>query len=315
MGMKKIILAGTLGIAALAGTNLPGLEATKASAASIETNMSTIEGRVVEIDNNVISVESKQYTNSVRVYLNSIPNVKIGDEVKVTGTMMRDFAEYMLANSIEKVQGTDTLHQGSYIEDGFGYEYEIGYVTKAGKFKAGKAEINYVIVQYTGINDSKRDVRVELTQGQKFNVGDKVKVHLARALRSDVLSMQDGIEKVNDSINSTSTGSLEKKGTTLKPGMYEKEDGQPNFVIGEITKIDKDYTDYVSVTYPSKNGKNDLVYVELTQGQQFNIGDMVRVEFHDGSNFHGPDKTTYDHIQKFNDKIKQNTNKEQWVWS
>lgn len=103
MGMKKIILAGTLGIAALTGTNLPGLEATKASTASIESNMSTIEGRVVEIDNNVISVESKQDTNSVRVYLNSTPNVKIGDEVKVTGTMMRDFDEYMLADSIEKV--------------------------------------------------------------------------------------------------------------------------------------------------------------------------------------------------------------------
>jgi hypothetical protein len=31
--MKKVILAGALGIAALAGTNLPGLEATTASAA------------------------------------------------------------------------------------------------------------------------------------------------------------------------------------------------------------------------------------------------------------------------------------------
>ncbi len=32
MGVKKVILAGALGIPALAGTNLPGLEATKASA-------------------------------------------------------------------------------------------------------------------------------------------------------------------------------------------------------------------------------------------------------------------------------------------
>ena len=32
MGMKKLILAGALGIAALSGTNLPGLEVTKASA-------------------------------------------------------------------------------------------------------------------------------------------------------------------------------------------------------------------------------------------------------------------------------------------
>ncbi|MEM5627598.1 hypothetical protein AAHB47_30865 [Bacillus wiedmannii] len=131
------------------------------------------------------------------------------------------------------------------------------------------------------------------------------------------IAVNANVEKVKTQINdySTSTESLEKEGTTLKPGMYEKEDGQPNFVIGEITKIDKDYTDYVAVKYPSKNGKNDVVYVDLTQGQQFNIGDRVRVDFHDGSNFHGMDKTTYDHIQKINDKIKQNTNKEQWVWS
>ncbi|PGE95109.1 ATP F0F1 synthase subunit alpha, partial [Bacillus toyonensis] len=35
MGMKKLIVAGALGFAALSGTNLPGLEATKVSAASI----------------------------------------------------------------------------------------------------------------------------------------------------------------------------------------------------------------------------------------------------------------------------------------
>lgn len=37
-GYEKIILAGALGIAALSGTNVPGLELTKASAASIESN-------------------------------------------------------------------------------------------------------------------------------------------------------------------------------------------------------------------------------------------------------------------------------------
>ncbi|MGH0590470.1 hypothetical protein ACQVQY_31460 [Bacillus mycoides] len=46
--MKKVILAGALGIAALAGTNLPGLEATKASAA-VESNIQSIEGRVLKV--------------------------------------------------------------------------------------------------------------------------------------------------------------------------------------------------------------------------------------------------------------------------
>lgn len=86
-------------------------------------------------------------------------------------------------------------------------------------------------------------------------------------------------------------------------------------MIGEITKVDKDYSDYVAVTYPNENGENDVIYVDLTQGQQFNVGDVVRVDIHDGSNFHGMDKTTYDHIQKINNTTKQNTNEDRWIWS
>ncbi|HDR8171083.1 MULTISPECIES: ATP F0F1 synthase subunit alpha [Bacillus] len=197
--MKKIILAGALGIAALAGTNLPGLEVTKASAASIESNLSTIEGRVVEVTDNVISVESTKYSEPISIYLNSTPNVKVGDQIKATGAMMRNFTDYMIAESIEKVQGTDTLHQGSYLKHVFAYEYEIGHVTKVDKFKSGIEEYNYVIVQYTGIDGSKRNVTVYLTHGQKFNVGEKVKVHMANAERSNEWSITDEIEKVNDS--------------------------------------------------------------------------------------------------------------------
>ncbi|PGD65214.1 ATP F0F1 synthase subunit alpha [Bacillus wiedmannii] len=197
--MKKIILAGALGIAALAGTNLPGLEVTKASAASIESNLSTIEGRVVHVTDNVISVESTKYSEPISIYLNSTPNVKVGDQIKATGVMMRNFTDYMIAESIEKVQGTDTLHQGSYLKHVFAYEYEIGHVTKVDKFKSGIEEYNYVIVQYTGIDGSKRNVTVYLTHGQKFNVGEKVKVHMANAERSNEWSITDEIEKVNDS--------------------------------------------------------------------------------------------------------------------
>ncbi|MCU5684009.1 hypothetical protein OCF64_19475 [Bacillus wiedmannii] len=197
--MKKIILAGALGIAALAGTNLPGLEVTKASAASIESNLSTIEGRVVEVTDNVISVESTKYSEPISIYLNSTPNVKVGDQIKATGAMMRNFTDYMVAESIEKVKGTDTLHQGSYLKHVFAYEYEIGHVTKVDKFKSGIEEYNYVIVQYTGNDGSKRNVTVYLTHGQKFNVGEKVKVHMANAERSNEWSITDEIEKVNDS--------------------------------------------------------------------------------------------------------------------
>jgi hypothetical protein len=197
--MKKIILASAIGIAALAGTNLPGLEVTKASAASIESNLSTIEGRVVEVTDNVISVESTKYSEPISIYLNSTPNVKVGDQIKATGAMMRNFTDYMIAESIEKIQGTDTLHQGSYLKHVFAYEYEIGHVTKVDKFKSGIEEYNYVIVQYTGNDGSKRNVTAYLTHGQKFNEGEKVKVHMANAERSNEWSITDEIEKVNDS--------------------------------------------------------------------------------------------------------------------
>ena len=62
------------------------LEVTKASAASIESNFSTLEGRVVEVDNGVIVVKSKQYEEPVSVYMDTFSNVKVGDEVKATGS-------------------------------------------------------------------------------------------------------------------------------------------------------------------------------------------------------------------------------------
>ncbi len=40
MGMKKLILAGALGITALSGTNLPGLELSKASASLLLNRIS-----------------------------------------------------------------------------------------------------------------------------------------------------------------------------------------------------------------------------------------------------------------------------------
>ncbi len=213
--MKKLILAGALGIAALAGTNLPGLEAQKASAASIESNISTIEGRVVDFSGNAIYIESTQFDSPLRVEVDFRPNVKLGDQVKATGAMMRSFSEYMLATSVEKVQDN----------------------------------------------------------------------------------------------------------TTLQPGFYEKENHAPDFVIGHITKVDKEYyetdepIDYVIVTAPNKYGKDDIVIVDLTQGQKFNVGDMVKVDFHSGSEFHRPTKTTYDHIEKISDSKTSAALDDQWIWS
>ncbi|QIE37031.1 hypothetical protein GM610_08990 [Bacillus tropicus] len=300
--MKKVILAGALGIAAFTGSNIPGLDSLTASAAVQEFN-TTVEGKVIEVQSKYFIIESKELNESVTIYTDFQANAKPGEYVKVNsnGPLLQNaFTTSLTANSVEHFE----LAPGNY------EQYAVGHVSEVSS--------NELLVTYIDNNGNPEDLRVPLKNTHNFKVNDLVKVESDFGARSiPPIAVNAKVEKVKTQINdySTSTESLEKEGTTLKLGMYEKEDGQPNFVIGEITKIDKDYTDYVAVKYPSKNGKNDVVYVDLTQGQQFNIGDMVRVDFHDGSNFHGMDKTTYDHIQKINDKIKQNTNKEQWVWA
>lgn len=295
--MKKVILAGALGIAAFTGSNIPGLDSLTASAAVQEFN-TTVEGKVIEVQSKYFIIESKEWNESVTIYTDFQANAKPGEYVKVNsnGPLLQNaFTTSLTANSVEHFE----LSPGNY------EQYTVGHVSEVSS--------NELLVTYIDNNGNPEDLRVPLKNTHNFKVNDLVKVESDFWVRSiSPIAVNAKVEKVKMQINdySTSTESLEKEGTTLKLGMYEKEDGQPNFVIGEITKIDKDYTDYVAVKYPSKNGENDVVYVDLTQGQQFNIGDMVRVDFHDGSNFHGMDKTTYVHIQKINDKIKQNTNKE-----
>lgn len=175
MGMKKIILAGALGIAALSGTNLPGLEISKASAASIESNFSTLEGRVIEVDNGVIVVKSKQYEEPVSVYIDSLSNVKVGDEVKATGSMMRNFTEYMIANTVENTSNKLGMHMK---EDG-SPDYVIGEVSKVGTMEdEGDGSTKYVVVEYPSLNGKKDIIDVFLTKGQVFNTGEKVKIDM-----------------------------------------------------------------------------------------------------------------------------------------
>lgn len=175
MGMKKLILAGALGIAALSGTNLPGLELTKASAASIESNFSTLEGRVVEVDNGVIVVKSKQYEEPVSVYMDTFSNVKVGDEVKATGSMMRNFTEYMVATAIENTTNKLGMHMK---EDG-SPDYVIGEVSKVGTMEDGvEGFTKYVVVEYPSLNGKKVIIDVFLTKGQVFNTGEKVKIDM-----------------------------------------------------------------------------------------------------------------------------------------
>ncbi|WP_242238150.1 hypothetical protein [Bacillus cereus group sp. BfR-BA-01316] len=198
MGMKKIILAGALGIAALSGTNLPGLEITKASAASIESNFSTLEGRVVEVNNGVIVVKSKQYEEPVSVYIDSLSNVKVGDEVKATGSMMRNFTEYMIATTVENTTNKLGMHMK---EDG-SPDYVIGEVSKVATVEDEVAgSTKYVVVQYPSVNGKKAIIEVYLTKGQVFNTGEKVKIDMKYVGWGGIsinYNTTDHIEKVHE---------------------------------------------------------------------------------------------------------------------
>ncbi|HDX9661038.1 hypothetical protein ACW4EZ_28295 (plasmid) [Bacillus toyonensis] len=200
MGMKKLILAGALGFAALSGTNLPGLEATKASAASIETNFSTLEGRVVEVDHGVIVVKSKQYEEPVSVYIENISNVKVGDEVKATGSMMRNFTEYMVATEVENT----TNKLGMHLKENGSPDYLIGEVSEVGKMEDSTTK--YVVVEYPTQNGEKDVIDVFLTKGQVFKTGEKVKIDMKYVGWGGIsinYNTVDHIEKVHDVNNST----------------------------------------------------------------------------------------------------------------
>ncbi|HDR7951177.1 TPA: hypothetical protein QCY38_004956 [Bacillus toyonensis] len=200
MGMKKLILAGALGFAALSGTNLPGLEATKASAASIETNYSTLEGRVVEVDHGVIVVKSKQYEEPVSVYIENISNVKVGDEVKATGSMMRNFTEYMVATEVENT----TNKLGMHLKENGSPDYLIGEVSEVGKMEDSTTK--YVVVEYPTQNGEKDVIDVFLTKGQVFKTGEKVKIDMKYVGWGGIsinYNTVDYIEKVHDVNNST----------------------------------------------------------------------------------------------------------------
>ncbi|EEL19915.1 ATP F0F1 synthase subunit alpha [Bacillus toyonensis] len=200
MGMKKLIVAGALGFAALSGTNLPGLEATKVSAASIETNFSTLEGRVVEVDHGVIVVKSKQYEEPVSVYIENISNVKVGDEVKATGSMMRNFTEYMVATEVENT----TNKLGMHLKENGSPDYLIGEVSEVGKMEDSTTK--YVVVEYPTQNGEKDVIDVFLTKGQVFKTGEKVKIDMKYVGWGGIsinYNTVDHIEKVHEVNNST----------------------------------------------------------------------------------------------------------------
>ncbi|AAY60315.1 putative f0F1 ATP synthase subunit alpha (plasmid) [Bacillus cereus E33L] len=191
MNMKKVVLAGALGFSALVGTNLPGLEITKASAAVQEIH-SKIEGEVVEVSKDSFILEAKQGGQSVTVHHDFQTDVKVGEYVRVTSDeplLQNAFHIFTTAASIEHI----TLAPGVY--KGF----VVGHVSKV--YPLDTDGNTGVDVEFPTEEGETGLVFVELTQGQSFQVNDIVQVEDGW-FKTNPPFTYDGIEKVKSKVDS-----------------------------------------------------------------------------------------------------------------
>ncbi|MGA4487380.1 ATP synthase F0F1 subunit alpha [Bacillus tropicus] len=222
--MKKFILAGTLGIAALAGTNLPGLEATKANAA-VDSTIQSIEGRVLNHQvNGYVTGEIKEigkdyvmvpYINElgeeedIEVRLTQGQKFRLGDKVKINmefalgrGNLN---AGATVIDNIDLVNSNNSLESGVYFAKNGLLDYVVGKITTIDKtFDSGNL-INYVNVTASDENGKDFVLTVYLTEGQKFNIGDTVKVdaYEKSSINAWGNSVENNIKKI-DVINTPS---------------------------------------------------------------------------------------------------------------
>lgn len=247
--MKKVILAGALGIAALAGTNLPGLETIKASAAveKIQNNQMLHQGKYIE-ENNAFEYEIGKITNvyeeeliayvdeyvtfeytgrdgeklQIPVLLTKGQKFNIDDKVKVDMRKIFVNSKRWVKDGIEKINDTKTsasnedqwvwgytqknnneLAPGFYEKQNGLPDYAIGKITKVDKGLYGPGDqTDYVVVKAPNKFGEEKSIYVVLTEGQKFVVGDKVKVdfHDGSDFHGMTLETENYIKKI-DNVN------------------------------------------------------------------------------------------------------------------
>ncbi|RFB53389.1 ATP synthase F0F1 subunit alpha [Bacillus thuringiensis] len=247
--MKKFILAGALGIAALAGTNLPGLEATKASAAveKIQDNQMLHQGKYLE-ENNAFEYEIGKVTDvyevkliafveqyvtfeytgkkgeklQIPVLLTKGQEFNKGDRVKVDMRNVYENISRWVEDGIEKINDTKTsasnenqwvwgyeqtninneLKPGFYKKQNGLFDFAIGKIAVVDKGLYGPGDqTKYVIVKAPDELEKEQSLYIILTEGQKFNVGDKVKVNMENVLwggNNQSWEVENNIEKIND---------------------------------------------------------------------------------------------------------------------
>ncbi|CUB12470.1 F0F1 ATP synthase subunit alpha [Bacillus cereus] len=204
MNMKKFVLASTLGFAVLTGTNFPGVEIPKVSAASI--NLDTIEGRVVEVVEGAIYIESKEYNSSVNnivqiILENPTNTFQVGDQVKATGTLWRNMSIFMRAHSVEKMNDNNSLTPGIHYDQQGTPKYVVGTITKQYNFSydTNNAQ-DFVVVTYPNKEGNPLTVHVAVSSKAKYTVGDTVRVNnILEWFRTDHFETDEiNIEKINE---------------------------------------------------------------------------------------------------------------------
>lgn len=202
------------------------------------------------------------------------PNVKVGDIIKVTGSIWRSFGDSMVPESVVKINNNHILnHQvNGYVK---GEIKEIG--------KRFNDSINYVMVPYINEYGQEEDIEVRLTQGQKFKLGDQVKINIESAF---------GRGNLNAGTTVTDNIELLKNDDTLEPGVYFEQNGKMDYLVGKVISVNRDtstpaYPDNVlRVQYPNSKGENESVFVYLSDGfveqylskeEKFHVGDIVKL--------------------------------------
>lgn len=186
--MKKMILSGCIAMGALTMGIFPGTGISKVNAANTEASQVTVEGTVFSIEGRTFSLHDSRTGERVKINLLFDSDIKVGEHVKATGYIMGGKSYSMNIHSQNSLQVLNkNLSPGVYLDE----NYLIGHVIKK--------ENNYVSVSYPAPIGGENLLNVNLTEGQTFQVGDKVKVEIGFWTRSIPPMQIDGIEKLGDS--------------------------------------------------------------------------------------------------------------------
>ncbi|MDA2118424.1 ATP synthase subunit A [Bacillus cereus group sp. MYBK59-1] len=303
MNIKKVMLASAFGFTVLAGTNFPGLESQKVSAAV--DNSTTDQGRVIEVTSEDILIEvigPNNKTQTVKIIPAfganfKVSDFKVGDYVKATGQGWSGFMFSIEATSVQKINVSTSAIQN--VAPSSDLDTIQGRIIDL--------EDNTIYIESKKYNSSLDNI-VPITlpsTNNTFKIGDYIKAtgSLWRDMRTSMAATS--VEKI-DEINA------------LTSGVHLNNLGVPNYIVGEITNK-SEYTSeqghYVTVTYPTPSGKLDTVRVNFSLPNSFQIGDKVKVKNMPEWIRSNIAETFENDIEKIQETKTSTPKDDQWIWS